>query len=146
MLPFEISFGIDRSRAHDDFDFTLWVDGEQLWRLDHERCAPIVTVSVPDSQEPRLRELAFCLEGKQCHHTEISSSGEIVRDHVIAISDFTVEGVLAQHILVSQSRYTHDFNGTGSETQDSFFGVMGCNGRVSLEFSTPIFLWLLQNS
>lgn len=146
MLPFEISFGIDRSRAHADFDLTLWLDGELLWRLDHDDCAATVTVSVPDSQEPRQRELAFCLKGKHSHHTKIDSHGEIVQDHVIGISDFTVEGVLAQHVLVSQSRYTHDFNGAGSETQDRFFGIMGCNGTVTLAFSTPIFLWLLENS
>jgi len=41
--------------------------------------------------------------------------------------------------------YTHDFNGTKELTQEKFYGVMGCNGTVSLKFATPIYLWLLEN-
>ena len=48
-------------------------------------------------------------------------------------------------MLVEQAVYTHDFNGTQPEIEDTFFGEMGCNGTVSLRFTTPIYLWLLEN-
>jgi len=46
---------------------------------------------------------------------------------------------------VKLAQYQHDFNGTGNPTIDKFYGEMGCNGTVSLKFTTPIYLWLLEN-
>ena len=45
----------------------------------------------------------------------------------------------------SRERFQHDFNGTQPEIKDTFFGEMGCNGTVSLRFTTPIYLWLLEH-
>ena len=36
-------------------------------------------------------------------------------------------------------------NGTQPEIADNFFGIAGCNGTISFRFSTPIYLWLLEN-
>ena len=41
--------------------------------------------------------------------------------------------------------YRHDYNGTTDPFDDEFYGEMGCNGTVSLKFTTPIYLWLLEN-
>jgi hypothetical protein len=41
--------------------------------------------------------------------------------------------------------YEHDYNGTGTLTQEKFYGQMGCNGTVSLAFCTPIYMWLLEH-
>jgi hypothetical protein len=43
------------------------------------------------------------------------------------------------------AKYQHDFNGTGKLTTQNFYGELGCNGTVSLKFSTPIYIWLLEN-
>jgi hypothetical protein len=48
-------------------------------------------------------------------------------------------------MVTEQAVYTHDFNGTQQEIQDEFYSEMGCNGTVSLKFSTPIYLWLLEH-
>jgi hypothetical protein len=41
--------------------------------------------------------------------------------------------------------YTHNFNDTQPEIQDTFHGIAGCNGTISLQFNTPVYLWLLEN-
>jgi hypothetical protein len=48
-------------------------------------------------------------------------------------------------MITQQATYTHNFNGAGAETQEKFYGEIGCNGIVSLKFSTPIYLWLLEH-
>jgi len=47
-------------------------------------------------------------------------------------------------VFIDHATYTHNFNGTQAETTDKFYGEMGCNGTVSLRFTTPIYLWLLE--
>jgi hypothetical protein len=45
---------------------------------------------------------------------------------------------------IDQLVYEHNANGTGPLVQDKFYGEMGCNGTVTLEFSSPTYLWLLE--
>ena len=47
--------------------------------------------------------------------------------------------------FLDKTVYSHDFNGTQSMVNDSFHGRAGCNGTMSLKFSTPMYLWLLEN-
>jgi hypothetical protein len=48
-------------------------------------------------------------------------------------------------LFLDKCVYTHNFNGTRPEITDTFFGIAGCNGTISFSFSTPIYLWLLEN-
>ena len=50
-----------------------------------------------------------------------------------------------KQIFIDHAVYTHNFNGTQTEIQDKFYGEMGCNGTVSFKFTTPVYLWLLEN-
>ena len=53
--------------------------------------------------------------------------------------------VAGTNMFVEQAVYTHDFNGTSKATENKFYGELGCNGTVSLKFSTPMYLWLLEH-
>jgi hypothetical protein len=48
-------------------------------------------------------------------------------------------------VLLNKAVYTHDFNGSQPPVDDKFFGDLGCNGTVSLKFTAPTYLWLLEN-
>jgi hypothetical protein len=85
------------------------------------------------------------MSGKLPEHTKISESGEILDDRVITVRDLTFDGIALGHLFYEVSKYHHDFNGTGDPTVEDFFGTMGCNGRVELRFTTPIYLWLLES-
>lgn len=89
--------------------------------------------------------LSFELAGKTTDHTKIDSQGKIIQDIVVRISDIAFDGLKLGHMITEKSIYIHDFNGSGSTTRDKFFGIMGCNGIMTLNFSTPIYLWLLEN-
>ena len=89
--------------------------------------------------------LDFTLSGKTAEHTKIDAAGEITDDVTVSISDMAFDEIALGHLMVEHSTYTHDMNGTGSTVQHKFFGTMGCNGTVRLSFSTPVYLWLLEN-
>jgi len=90
-------------------------------------------------------ELVIELFGKNDTHTVLDTAGEIVKDAMLCLRDFKIAGIDATQVVVQQSQYHHDFNGTQPAIIDQFFGDMGCNGQVRLEFTTPVYLWLLEN-
>jgi hypothetical protein len=90
-------------------------------------------------------ELRFVLKNKTAEHTKIDQDGNIVKDSWLTVSDLSFDEIQLGHIGTELAVYTHDFNGTGNQTQEKFYGTLGCNGSVSLKFTTPIYLWLLEN-
>jgi nicotinate-nucleotide pyrophosphorylase len=89
--------------------------------------------------------MEIVLSGKQQDHTVIDSSGSIVSDRIIEISSVSLDNIQLGQIFLNKTIYTHDFNGTAEKTQQQFFGIMGCNGSVYFEFTSPVYLWLLEN-
>ena len=75
----------------------------------------------------------------------IDSEGQITKDAMISISNISIDGIPMDQVITEVARYHHNFNGTQPEIQDKFYGNMGCNGQLKLKFTTPIYLWLLEN-
>ena len=102
-------------------------------------------------------ELTIELYGKLPEHTKIDSAGNIVKDALITVKNFKIDDIDISSILTTYPthlysdvpthivQYCHDFNGTQPAIIDAFHGAMGCNGTVTLKFTTPIYLWLLEN-
>lgn len=89
--------------------------------------------------------LEIIMQGKQPHHTVLDGAGNIIDDRIIEITDVCLDNIPLEHTFYELADYTHDFNGTGSKVIEKFYGKMGCNGHVTLKFSGPIYLWLLEN-
>jgi hypothetical protein len=90
-------------------------------------------------------ELRIVMKHKQADHTRLDEQGNIVQDAVFTVSDLELDGINIMQIVVDRSEYTHDFNGSQPTSVHRFYGEMGCNGTVSMKFSTPVYLWLLEN-
>jgi hypothetical protein len=121
----------------------IWVDNQQIFNQD---CVTEPrTISYEFSDLDADHELRFVMKNKKGEHTIVDDSGNIVKDACLTISDLAFDDLTLGHIVTEKAVYTHDFNGTGDAIQDKFFGRMGCNGTVSLKFTTPIYLWLLEN-
>ena len=90
-------------------------------------------------------ELTFELFGKQPEYTKIDDDGNIVSDAMLSVSGIEIDGIDLDQIFQSLAVYHHDFNGTQPPQQDRFYGHIGCNGTVQLKFTTPVYLWLLEN-
>jgi hypothetical protein len=89
--------------------------------------------------------LRIVLQGKTLDHTQIDADGNIVKDATLQISNVVIDEIDINQLFLDKCVYTHNFNGTQPEIADTFHGVAGCNGTISFEFSTPIYLWLLEN-
>jgi hypothetical protein len=90
-------------------------------------------------------KLEFVMKNKGVTDTTIDADGNIVKDARLIVSNLAFDDIKLNQIFIEKAVYTHNFNGTGEEIKDKFYGELGCNGIVSLEFTTPVYLWLLEN-
>lgn len=121
----------------------IWFDNQQILNVEHVQHNMDVAHNFNDQEGQQ--QLRFILKNKTFEHTKIGKNGEILKDACLTISNVTFEEIELGHVFTEQTTYTHDFNGTQAEIIDQFYGSMGCNGTVTLKFSTPIYLWLLEH-
>jgi len=123
---------------------TVKFDDREIYRsLDLSATAQQITCEFAD--DVSQHELEIMMHGKLPEHTTINDHGEIIQDRCIEISEVKLDGIELAHVFVEQSTYHHDFNGTQDPVTVPFYGVMGCNGTVRMKFSSPVYLWLLEN-
>jgi hypothetical protein len=90
--------------------------------------------------------LYIVMKGKTQQDTKIDDQGNILEDSIIDIQNVSVDEINIDQLMYDLAQYIHDGNGTEPvESINKFYGHLGCNGRVQLKFSTPIYLWLLEN-
>ena len=138
-----ISFDIDTSDSIAPIGVAVWIDDFCVFQTDHLTEHKHIDHAVLDDDTER--ELRIVISGKTPEHTQIDEQGNIVKDVIISVTNITIDEIDIFQLFTEKCVYTHDFNGTQPETQDTFYGVAGCNGTISLKFSTPIYLWLLEN-
>jgi hypothetical protein len=138
-----MSFDIETSDATCPLGIEIWLDDAVLLHNDHVQEKISFSHDISDDDgEHKLRIVMF---GKTSDHTQVDESGNIVKDATLKISNVVIDGLDVNQLFLERCVYTHDFNGTQSEIADTFHSIAGCNGTVNFEFTTPIYLWLLEN-
>lgn len=138
-----ISGFIDSSDKKIPLGTEVWVDNICVINVEHvDRIVHFLHEVSDDDGEHELR---IVMKHKITEHTELDNTGNIVRDVMLTISDIKFDDIDLGKIFFEKSIYTHNFNGSQPTVHDQFFGSMGCNGTVSLKFTTPLYLWLLEN-
>ena len=132
------------SCKHTGIKLAIALDNEIIWQGDPGN--PQQIVHEFDDADNADHLLTITLSGKLPKHTEVDDQGNIVSDLLVNVSQFSLESVPIDHVVWRQSKYYHDFNGTQPSITDEFFGDMGCNGRVEFKFSSPVYIWLLENT
>jgi len=99
--------------------------------------------TIPDSEQEYT--FAFEMSGKTADHTKLDDHGNIIKDACLTVLHMNFDKIDIGNILTSAAKYTHNFNGCGEDVVEKFYGDMGCNGQVTLKFSSPIYLWLLES-
>jgi hypothetical protein len=138
-----VSFDISPSDTTCPLGVEVWIDQQQIFSTEH--LADTVNVSHDIDEDDAEHELRVILKNKLPEHTKIDAEGTITQDAVITVANFEFEEIDVSQIVVNHAVYLHNFNSTGPDQQHRFFGSMGCNGTMSLKFSTPIYLWLLEH-
>lgn len=122
-------------------NLTIKIDDQTKWQGDPYSRHDVV-FEIPDDESEHV--LTIDMSGKTADHTKIDQDGNIVQDLSASVSDLAFDDLALGMIVVNHSIYNHDFNGSGQQIEEKFYGTMGCNGTVSLRFTTPIYLWLLE--
>jgi hypothetical protein len=138
-----ISFDIDTTDSTAKLGIEVWIDEVCVHHIDH--VVELYHFSHVMSDDDGTHELKIVLKGKTDDHTKIDDQGNITKDALISVSNIQVDELDITQVFHAQAQYHHDFNGTQEPIQVNFYRYMGCNGTVVLKFSTPIYLWLLEN-
>ncbi len=121
----------------------IWIDDQKLFDQDHVQ--ETHKVSTDFSDDDGEHELRLVLKNKLSEHTQVDANNTIISDARIAISGIEFDGIALNQLVPDLAEYQHNFNGTGELSVHKFYGELGCNGTVSLKFTTPIYLWLLEH-
>jgi len=144
MTTYQLSCTIGSTDTTAKLGLEIWLDTNQLYNTDH-----VTDVSLPLTfdldEDEAAHELRFVMKNKTAEHTQINETGDIISDARLTISDLAFDEIALGQLFIDLAVYTHDFNGTQAEAQTKFYGEMGCNGSVSLKFTSPIYLWLLEH-
>ena len=143
MTPVIISF--DAWTNLGELELTVYLDHSRAWHGMIGPTTETIEVAVDDEQETQ-HQLRLGLNGKTAQDTQLDSNGNIVSDKLLFIKHMSVDGIQLDQMLANLACYEHDFNGTREPIKDKFFGSMGCNGVVSMQFHTPVYRWLLENT
>jgi hypothetical protein len=139
----KISLDIETSDADCPLGVEIWYNNTALFKTNHVK--EKISFSHDISDDEGDQELRIVIDGKLPDHTQVDDAGTITKDATLAISNIMIDGIDVNQLLLEKCVYTHDFNGTQPAIEDTFHGVAGCNGTISFRFSTPIYLWLLEN-
>jgi hypothetical protein len=123
--------------------FEAWLDDQLMFDTDHLDKTQQIVILLDDTDAEH--ELKLVLKNKNSEHTRLTATGEIESDALVEICNLAFDEIALGQIVNKQTVYTHDVNGTAELASHQFFGVMGCNGTVTLKFTTPVYLWFLEN-
>lgn len=138
-----IACQVGTTDASASLGFEAWVDNHKFFDTDHVKESQAISVEVDDIEAEH--ELRFVLKNKNQTHTQIDSNGNILSDSFITVKDITFDDIKVGHVFTTLAEYRHNFNGTGQDTVDKFYGKLGCNGAVRLKFTTPLYMWWLEH-
>ena len=139
-----LTFDIVPSNPSNPIGAEVWVNNLQV--ADYQAINQLQQISYEFEDEV---EQQYCvkiiIKNKTFAHTQVNESGEILNDSLIVIKNFNIDDIEIDMIVYQKAVYRHNFNGSGEHVADSFHGTAGCNGSIEFEFTTPAYLWLLEN-
>jgi hypothetical protein len=138
-----VTFDLTSSDYAAALGFEVVLDNVSLLSIDHVTEPMPVSLEILDDEGEH--EFKFVMKNKTPEHTVVDDDGNITKDAMLSIANVAFDDIELGQVFVNQSVYHHSFNGSQAPIEDKFFGDMGCNGYVSLRFTTPIYLWLLEN-
>ena len=143
METVKISFDIETSDATCPLGLEIMLDNTVLLKKSHVNQKIEFSYDINDDDSEH--ELRIVIAGKTSDHTQVDQAGNIIKDATLQLSNVVIDDLDINQLFLERCVYTHDFNGTQSQVEDTFHGIAGCNGTISFRFSTPIYLWLLEN-
>lgn len=139
----DIKFDIVSNDISTPLGIEIWIDNRLLLACEHVKETVQFCYQLPDADAKHT--LAVILKNKLPSHTTLDSQNNIIKDATITIKNIFFDSVECSALFYSLAKYSHNFNGSSDNITEDFFGTMGCNGTVRLDFETPVYLWLLEH-
>lgn len=139
-------FKINSFGTASDITLTVKVDNALISRFWCDNQNHEITYIMDDEIDDVLSAHRFSIEmtGKNYSHTKIDNQGNRLSDCYFVIERLVFDDIdVTEEFCNGQSKYRHDNNGTSESFDDDFFGIIGCNGTVMLDFKTPLHIWML---
>ena len=105
-------------------------------------------------KEGEAYELIIKRSGKGKNQTVVNEKGDLIKDQLLHIKDIEIDEINIV-ALVYEGVYTPTYpepwatqqRELGNELEESFKNVtrMGFNGKWTFKFSSPFYMWLLEN-
>ena len=138
-----ISFDINSTNPESPLGVEVWLNNQQLVNIEH--VTGLIPVTVELSDDDGDHDLRIVLKNKTVDDTTVDSNGHIVKDSCLTVNNFKFDDIEADQLVSDRAVYRHSFNTDQPKIDDEFYWQMGCNGTLSLKFSTPIYIWLLEH-
>ena len=138
-----ISFDVNTSDPAVPLGLTVRFDGAEVFNSAHITQQTSINIECSDDDGDHVLEIEML--GKLPEHTKINEAGEITQDAVLKLSNIVIDGINIEKIFTDVAEYTHNFNGHGDTVTERCYDTLGCNGIMRLKFTTPVYLWLLEN-
>ena len=123
METVKISFDIETSDTECPLGVEVWLDDAVLLSNNHVK--EKITFSHDISDDDGEHKLRIIMLGKTSDHTWIDEAGNIVKDATLQISNVVIDDLDINQLFLEKCVYTHSFNDTQPEIQDTFHGVAG---------------------
>lgn len=139
-----VEFTFSASQTCNDIELDVkYLD--QCWHVPCTTDAQNISFEIANHMQDQPQQIFLSMTGKSAAHTSIDSQGNIVNDIVMKVNSIVFDQIDVTDIFCSgQLIYTHDCNGNVPTFVDEFYGIIGCNGIIQIDFSTPIHLWFLK--
>lgn len=125
-------------------DLEIKLDSQTVFDDTIKKEKTPVEIEISEDEE-KTYPFEFILKNKTTEHTIVNDEGNILEDSQLVFSDIEIDEINIEELFWVQAKYSHDFNGGGEPTTENFYGNMGCNGIVSINITSPIYMWLLEN-
>ncbi len=138
------SFDVSPSDPINPLGIEVWINDQQI--ADYAQLDQLQSIAYMFNDEnEHCYTVKIVVKNKIAAHTQVNEAGEIVRDSLVNINNFKIDEIEIDKIVHEKAVYTHDFNGSQPKVTDRFYGSAGCNGIIELQFTSPGYLWLLEN-
>jgi hypothetical protein len=139
-----ISFSLGTTNTAVPLGFEAWVNNQKFFDTDHVQADHRIQLEIADDDDEH--ELRLVMKNKISDHTQVDSAGNIISDARLVVTDLSFDDINLGHLFTEHAVYVHDQNAQlPTPVQDKFYSEMGCNGTVSLKFTSPVYMWLLEH-
>jgi len=143
METIKFSCTIQNNSDFENLGVEFWLDETKFF--DSLIAKGITPITYEFAEDESDHSLKFVLKNKTTDHTTVDNDGTIVNDALLTVKDFEFDGINIDHTFFENAVYTHNYNGSDNWVDEKFYGHVGCNGKVELKFSTPFYMWLMEN-